>query len=389
MERKQFGTRMDAVQTPIIPTIGAMVRATPGCISLGQGVVHYPPPRAALDAAAQAVTEPTTSQYQPAAGIPRLLERITAKLAAENGITTGRGARVMVTAGGNMAFCHALDAITQPGDEILLNTPYYFNHEMAIRIAGCVPVCVPTDERYQPRLDALRAAITPRTRAIVTVTPNNPTGAVYPEATLRAINSLCAERGIYHLCDEPYEYSTYGGARHFSGGSIAGAEAHTISIFSLSKAFGFAGWRTGYMVYPEHLEGAMLKIQDTMLICPPVVTQVAAAACLEAGRSYAEPYLRQLAEVRELVLSQLATIGSKLTVPPAEGAFYCFVKIDSDRDPMEIAERLIREFKVAVLPGSTFGVEGCYLRIAYGALKKETVAEGMGRLVAGLRVCAG
>lgn len=385
MDRKPVGTRMDAVQTPIIPTIGALVRATPGCISLGQGVVHYPPPKVALEAAARAVMEPDTSKYQPAAGIPRLLEQIAAKLARENGIEVGRGLRVMVTAGGNMAFCHALDAITQPGDEIILNTPYYFNHEMAIRIAGCVPVCVPTDERYQPRLDALRAAITDRTRAIVTVTPNNPTGAVYPEATLRAINSLCGERGIYHICDEPYEYFTYGDARHFSPGSIKGGEKHTFSLFSLSKAYGFAGWRTGYMVYPEHLEGAMLKIQDTVLICPPVATQVAAAACLEAGRSYAEPYLKELAEVREIVLGQLKGLGSKVIVPPAEGAFYCFVKIDSDKDPMEICEGLIRDYKVAVLPGTTFGIEGCYLRIAYGALKKETVAEGMGRLVEGLK----
>lgn len=384
MDRKNFGTRMDAVQTPIIPTIGAMVRDTPGCISLGQGVVHYPPPQAALEAAARAVTDPNTSKYQPAAGIPVLLERIAAKLSAENGIVTGGGSRVMVTAGGNMAFCHALDAISEPGDEIIINTPYYFNHEMAIRIAGCVPVCVATDDRYQPRVDAVRAAITPRTRAIVTVTPNNPTGAVYPEALLREINSLCAERGIYHVCDEPYEYFTFGAARHFSPASIASSQSHTITIHSLSKAYGFAGWRTGYMVYPEHLEGAMLKIQDTMLICPPVVTQVAAAACLEAGRAYAAPFVKDLAEVRELVLSRLATLGSKLIVPPAEGAFYCFVKLDSEKDPMEIAERLIRDFKVAVLPGSTFGVEGCYLRIAYGALKKETVAEGMGRLVEGL-----
>src|SRR5262249_5517769 len=107
-------------QTPIIPTIGAMVRATPGCISLGQGVVHYSPPRAALEAAARAVEDPNTSKYQPAAGIPVLLERIASKLAAENGIVTGGASRVMVTAGGNMAFCHALDAITEPGDEIII-----------------------------------------------------------------------------------------------------------------------------------------------------------------------------------------------------------------------------------------------------------------------------
>src|SRR5688572_24445397 len=107
-------TRMDAVQTPIIPTIGALVRATSGTISLGQGVVHYPPPRAAIEAAARALGDPSTSQYQPAAGIPQLLERIAAKLTAENGIDVRRGAKLMVTAGGNMGFCHAVQAITVP-----------------------------------------------------------------------------------------------------------------------------------------------------------------------------------------------------------------------------------------------------------------------------------
>jgi len=138
------------------------------------------------------------------------------------------------------------------------------------------------------------------------------------------------------------------------------------------------------MAYPEHLEAAMTKIQDTVLICPPIASQVAAAAALGVGRAYCEPYLAELAEVRELVLSQLATLGPRVRVPLAEGAFYCFVKVDTPTDPMVIAERLIREHKVAVLPGGTFGVDGCYLRIAYGALQKATVAQGMGRLVKGL-----
>ena len=375
---------MDAVQAPIIPTIGALVRATPGTISLGQGVVHYQPPREAIEAAAKSLAEPATSQYNAAAGIPMLLERIAAKLSAENAIDVANGLGVMVTAGGNMAFMHAVHAITQPGDEVILNTPYYFNHEMAIRIAGCTPVCVATDENYLPRVEALRAAITNRTRAIVTVTPNNPTGAVYPQALLEGINALCRERGIYHVSDEAYEYFTYAAARHFSPGSLPGAQAHTISLFSLSKAYGFAGWRVGYMAYPESLEAAMTKIQDTVLICPPISSQVAAAAALGVGRAYCEPYLKELAEVRQLVLSQLATLGPRVKVPLAEGAFYNFVQIDSPLDPMVVAERLIREHKVAVLPGMTFGIEGCYLRIAYGALKKETVAEGMGRLVRGL-----
>ncbi|HYC36279.1 MAG TPA: pyridoxal phosphate-dependent aminotransferase [Usitatibacter sp.] len=375
---------MDSVQTPIIPTIGALVRATPGTISLGQGVVHYPPPPEAIEAAGRALGDPTTSQYNAAAGVPQLLERIAAKLRTENGIDTKRGSRIMVTAGGNMAFSHVVQAITEPGDEIVLNLPYYFNHEMAISIAGCTPVFVSTDEHYHPRIDALRAAITQRTRAIVTVTPNNPTGAVYSEETLRAVNELCRERGIYHVSDEAYEYFTYGDARHFSPGSLPGAQAHTISLYSLSKAYGFAGWRVGYMAYPEHLEAAMTKIQDTVLICPPIASQVAAAAAMGVGRAYCEPHLKALAEVREIVLSQLAALAPRVQVPVAEGAFYCFAKVDTPLDPMTIAERLIKEHKVAVLPGMTFGVEGCYLRIAYGALQKATVAEGMGRLVRGL-----
>jgi aspartate/methionine/tyrosine aminotransferase len=216
---------------------------------------------------------------------------------------------------------------------------------------------------------------------------------------------LCREHGIYHISDEAYEYFTYGQARHFSPGSLPGAEAHTISLYSLSKAYGFAGWRVGYMAYPQHLEAAMTKIQDTVLICPPISSQVAAAAALGVGRAYCEPYLKELAEVRELVLSRLATLAPRVKVPVAEGAFYCFVKVSPSLgrgssispslgrgqgeglDPMTLAERLIKDHKVAVLPGMTFGIEGCYLRIAYGALKKETVAEGMGRLVKGLEAC--
>jgi len=369
--------------------IGAMIRETPGTISLGQGVVHYGPPPAAIEAARRALGERSTSEYQPVPGLPQLVERVAAKLAAENGIDVRRGLRVMVTAGGNMAFCHAIDAITVPGDEIVLNVPFYFNHEMAIRIAGCVPVCVATDAAFQLRIDALRAAITSRTRAIVTVTPNNPSGAVYGEESLRAVNALCRERGIYHIADEPYEYFTYGSARHFSPGSIDGAEEHTISLYSLSKAYGFAGWRVGYMAYPQRLEEAMAKIQDTVLICPPVASQIAAKAALDAGRPYCEPHVRELAAIRDIVLSELSALAP-LVRATADGAFYCFVKVDTPMDPMTIAERLIREHRVAVLPGTTFGMDdGCYLRIAYGALQKATVTEGIGRFVRGLREIAG
>ena len=137
-----------------------------------------------------------------------------------------------MTAGGNLAFASAVFAITDPGDEIIIQAPYYFNHEMAITMANVRPAIARTLDNYQLDLDAIRAAITPQTKAIVTISPNNPTGAVYPEADVRAVNALCAERGIYHIHDEAYEYFTYDGAKHFSPASIPGAPQRTPFHFS-------------------------------------------------------------------------------------------------------------------------------------------------------------
>ena len=379
-------SRMEAVQAPIVPVLGEMIRQTPGTISLGQGMVHYGPPRQALDAVATALADPATHEYGDGIGAPALIDRIGQKLRRENGIDLQRGSRVMVTAGANMAFMHVVFSITKPGDEIILPVPFYFNHDMAIEMAGCTTVRVPTDARYQLDVEALQRAITPRTRAIVTVTPNNPTGAVFTESSLRAVNALCRAHGIYHIADEVYEYFTYGSARHFSPASIPGAEAHTISMYSFSKAYGLAGWRVGYVAYPEHLSEAMIKVQDTILVSPPMVAQVAAAAALEVGRAYCDPFVRELSEIRDIVERELSALAPIADVPSADGAFYVLLRVNTDADPVSLAERLIREYKVAVAPGSAFGMtDGCYFRVAYGALHKATVAEGIGRLVAGLR----
>jgi aspartate/methionine/tyrosine aminotransferase len=383
-------TRMDRVQAPIVPAIGALIREVPGTISLGQGVVHYGPPQAALDAVREALSTPAVHQYHDVAGRSELVRAIERKLAVENGIDIARGSRVMVTAGANMAFMHAMLAITSPGDEIVLPVPFYFNHEMAVEMAGCQVVKVPTDDHYQLDLAVIEQALTPRTRAIVTISPNNPSGAVLSERSLRAVNDLCRARGMYHISDEPYEYFTYGTARHVSPGSFAVAEGHTISIFSLSKAYGFAGWRIGYVAYPAALAPAMTKIQDTILICATIAAQVGAAAALGVGRAYCEPHVRELASIRDIVVSELSALGSLATVPAADGAFYCLLRVNTDLDQMTIAERLIRQHKVAVIPGFAFGMtKGCYFRVAYGALQKATVSEGVGRLVEGLRaICA-
>jgi len=382
--------RMQAVQEPIIPMVAKLTREHPGTISLGQGVVHYGPPPEALAQIERCLADPDNHKYRAVQGIPELVAALEAKLEAENGIPRDAGRRIVVTAGGNMAFQSAVLAITDPGDEILLPSPYYFNHHMAVAIAGCRPVVVPTDTRYQLQLGALAAAITPRTRAIVTVSPNNPTGAVYPEAALRAVNALCRRHGLYHISDEAYEYFTYDGARHFSPGSLPDSAGHTISLYSFSKAYGMASWRIGYMVLPEHLLVPVEKIQDTLLICPPVICQYAALGALSAGAAYCRGHLNALAEVRAMAIETFETLRPRCVAPPAEGAFYFLLQVRTAARPMALVERLIREHGVAVLPGDAFGQEeGCALRVAYGALSPETALEGIGRLAHGLKAILG
>jgi aspartate/methionine/tyrosine aminotransferase len=381
--------RLAAVQPPVIPIVGRWTAETPGTISLGQGIVSYGPPPEVMDAVRSFGATLADHRYGPVEGLPELVSTLEAKLARENGITVRPDSRLLVTAGGNQAFVNAILAVTDPGDEVILPAPYYFNHEMAIVIAGAVPIGVRTDREYQLDLDALPAAITPRTRAIVTVSPNNPTGAVYPEAALRAVNALCRERGLFHIHDEAYEYFTYAPARHFSPGSLPGAAGHTMSLYSLSKAYGMASWRIGYMVVPGVLAEAIHKIQDTLLICPPAASQRAALAALGVGAAYPRRYLPQLDAMRHTIYEALHDPAVPCDVPAVAGAFYYLIRVHSALDSMTLVERLIREHKVAAIPGSAFADSApCSIRISYGALEPQVVEEGVGRLVQGLRALA-
>ena len=378
-------TRIASIQDPVIPIVGELTQANPGTISLGQGVVSYAPPQAALDKIATFSSDPNNHKYKLVQGIPPLLNAIQEKLARDNQLVVAADKCVVVTAGSNMAFNNALLAIADPGDEIILPAPYYFNHEMAIGMANCVARIVPTDDNYQLDIAALRKAITPRTRAIVTVSPNNPSGAVYSRESLTEVNQLCHDKGLYHISDEAYEYFTYDGVEHFSPASLPGAQNHTISLYSLSKAYGFASWRIGYMVLPEHLLELVKKIQDTILICAPVISQFAAWGALEAGESFWRPPIEELAATRQLVMKELEPLRRWATIAPAQGAFYFLVDLNRSDDPMTVVNHLVTRHRVAAIPGTAFGLtESCTLRIAYAALPQAPLCEGIARFVEGL-----
>ena len=389
---KRFSLRMAAVDAPIIPAIGALVRNNPGTISLGQGVVNYGPPPEAIAAIPAMMGDIALNKYQAVMGYPALVEALEQKLASENNVRCGADSILMVTAGSNMAFLNCVMVVADPGDEFILPKPFYFNQEMAIRMCGCIPVPVDVNEDWSLNLEALAAAITPRTRAIVTVSPNNPTGAVYSQAALTAVNALCAEKGIYHFSDEAYEYFTYDGVTHFSPASLPGAHKHTFSFYSMSKNYGMASWRVGYVVFPADLFDAMNKIQDTNLICAPVPSQLLALEVLKFGRQWVQPKVDALAVVRQNVYKTLESLGELVQFPQTQGAFYVLMKLPglaSELDPLAFNRAMAEKHKVVSIPGFAFGLmntqEANYQRLSYGALEAASVTEGVERYVAAVK----
>lgn len=383
--------RMAAVADPVIARVGALVRQRPGALSLAQGMVAWGPPpgvRQAVVAALEAADH-RLDRYGPVQGEEPLLEAVRRELADVRGLDLG-DSDLLVTAGSNMAFSAIAQVLCDPGDEVLLPLPFYFNHAMAIRLAGGVPV--PVAAGLVPEPERLAAAITSRTRAIVTISPNNPSGVVTPPAVLAAINGLCERHGLLHVSDEAYADFVHGPVAHRGPGRLPGSGGHTVSLFSLSKAYGMAGWRVGYAAVPRQLMGALAKVQDTVLISPPQVSQRAALAALHAGPAWCRPRIVALGDRRRQLLTAVAAARGdgqlvELLGPP-DGAFYGLLRFSSRLGGLRVMERLVLEHGVAALPGESFGLPTAggqgVLRLSYGMLGAADLEEALGRLFRGL-----
>ena len=393
---------MGSVLRPVIPELGALVRESPGTLSLAQGMVGWAPPAGVLEALqvhsaadGTAGSSPERDGYGAVQGDPELLKALAESLRENNHLDLDGGTQ-LVTAGSNMGF-HALAQVlcedTATGrSEIILPLPYYFNHVMAIQLAGGVPVVV--DAGLVPDVERLAGAITARTRAIVTISPNNPSGVVMPRATLEAINTLCARHGLIHISDEAYGDFVYEREPHWSPGSRPGSAAHTVTLQSLSKAYGMAGWRIGFMAVPQALAAALAQVQDTVLICPPRLMQRAALAALQAGPAWCAPRIADLAERRLQLLRAVAreqAMGLPITIlGQPDGAFYVLLQIQSAAFSGDsLMRKLVLEHQVATLSGESFGLEphhhGAVLRLSYGLLSAAELAEALRRLFCGVR----
>lgn len=314
--------------------------ATPGLINMGSGTPDFTPPDFVFEAMQKAIDE-RKIQYTLWAGIPELRQAIATKLERQNHYTVDPELEVIVTSGAQEALVTVLMSLLDEGDNVLTPSPHYGVYsEVALMMgAELIPVETSLASNFTIDVEALAAAITPKTKALVIVTPNNPTGTVIPEETLQQIAALAVERDLIVISDEIYEDYLFAGHQHVSMATLPGMRERTISLYSLSKGYALTGVRVGYIVAPPKLTEAMLAFHHAMTICANSIAQYGAAAALSQPRNWFAPILSEYDRRRKLWMTTLDALGLAYSEP--QGAYYVAIDISPTKlSSTEFSKRL-------------------------------------------------
>jgi aminotransferase len=367
-------------------------------ISLGQAVPYFPPPDSALTAARAAVGRPEVNRYVTDPGLPSLraalAERLASKAAGPSSAVALRatadrdgGPReltasdIVITAGANHAFTLVLNTIVDAGDEVIVPAPYFTNHYGAILAAGATPVEAPMADRdtFALRWSDIEPHVTRRTRAVVLCNPSNPTGAPVDSDEGEIVVRELARRGVFVVSDETYMHFVYDG-EHWSAASVPGWRDNVIVIGTFSKSFGMMGWRLGFVVADAAVCEEAVKVQDAMIICAPVISQVAGEAAVRDDWAYPTTFHAELRARRQLLAAGLATIP-RVHWTPTRGALFAFVRVDGCPDSTQLSRDLLEQAHVVTIPGAAFGPSGeGYLRVSYGYASQVEVVEALRRI---------
>lgn len=342
-----------------------MSAAYKDAIQLGRGDPDLPTPVHIIEAAERAMYDQRTG-VSPVAGLPELREAIAAKLRAENHIpATARN--VIVTTGGQEGLFLIMQALIDPGDEILVPDPRYTSYDDAIKAAKGVMVSIPTDhaDAFNLRAEAVEAAITPRTKALLIVTPSNPTAGIVTEERLRQIAEVAIRHNLIVISDEIYEQFIYDHWRHFSIAAVPGMAERTITLNGFSKAYAMTGWRVGYVCGPQDLIDAMTRLKALTTGPAATVSQWAGLAAISGPQQAVREFHAIYSERRALVTSSLREMGLNYSDP--RGAFFAWTNSSSTGiQATELAYLLLSEGRILIFPGNAFGEAwGGYLRISF------------------------
>jgi len=358
-------------------------------IGFGAGEPDFPTPDHIVEAAVAACKDPKNHRYTPAGGLPELKEAVAAKTARDSGYDVDAG-QVLITNGGKHAVANAIATIIDPGDEVLLPAPYWTTYPEPIRRAGGVVVEIATDEGsgFQVTVEQLEQARTPKTKALIFVSPSNPTGAVYPREQIEAIGRWAVEHGIWVITDEIYEHLVYGGNEHHSMPVLVPELADTCLVLNgVAKTYAMTGWRVGWMIGPTDIIKAATNLQSHETSNVANVSQRAALAAVSGGLEDVARF-RENFDRRRITMYEALQAIPGVTVLEPEGAFYAFPSFKAVlqrpvlgrevRTTLELADLILDEAKVAIVPGEAFSAPG-YARLSF-ALGDDDLGEGIQRI---------
>jgi len=390
---QRISSRVSAIAESATLAVDAKAKALRAAgrpvIGFGAGEPDFPTPGYIVEAAQRACAEPRFHKYTPTPGLPELREAVAAKTARDSGYQVA-ASQVLITNGGKHAVYQTFATLIDPGDEVLLPTPYWTTYPEAIELAGGVPRMVLADERtgYRVSVADLEAARTDRTKALLFVSPSNPTGAVYPPEQVTEIGQWAAEHGLWVITDEIYEHLVYGDAR-FSSMPVQVPElANTCVVLNgVAKTYAMTGWRVGWMIGPVDVIKAATNLQSHATSNVNNVAQAAALAAVSGDLSAAAEMRKAFDRRRQTMTTMLNEIPGVLC-PLPDGAFYCYPSVKgvlgkelAGHRPVtsgELAEVILEHADVAVVPGEAFGTPG-YFRLSC-ALGDDDLAEGISRM---------
>jgi aspartate aminotransferase len=351
-------------------------------ISLAAGEPDFNTPDSICNAAVEAIHKGLT-KYTATSGIKELKEAICEKLGKENSIQA-TPEQIVVSNGAKQSLFNAMMILVDPGDEVIVFAPYWMTYFEQIKIAGGQPVVVETDRSsgFVPNIDQIKEKISSRTKAIVINSPNNPTGAVWPRATLKEIASLALKHNLWIISDEIYEKLIYDGQHHSIAGLGKEIAERTITINGCSKSFAMTGWRIGFSSAPKFISQKISNLQDSVTSCANSFAQVGAVAAYRLPEEVINKMKHEFQERRDLIIQELSKIP-ELELKTPQGAFYVLPYVGSYlkgkfTSDMQLTEHILEQAQVAVVPGSIFGANG-HLRLSY-ATSKQNIKEAVDRI---------
>jgi aspartate/methionine/tyrosine aminotransferase len=389
----RISARIAAIQESATLAVDAKAKALKAAgenvIGFGAGEPDFPTPAHVVEAAIAACSEPRFHHYSPTPGLPELREAIAFKTKRDSGVDCS-ASQVIVTNGGKHAVYNTFQALCNEGDEVLVPAPYWTSYPEVITLAGGVPVVLPTSEAdgFRVTVEQLEAACTPRTKALLFVSPSNPTGAVYPPEAVEAIGRWALDRGIWVVTDEIYEHLTYDGHAFSSmPGLVPELMERCVILNGVAKTYAMTGWRVGWMIAPADVTAAATNLQSHSTSNVSNVAQAAALAAV-SGDLTAVFEMREAFARRGHAMHQLLSKIDGVTVLEPQGAFYCFPSFAgvlgreiggrTQQTTLELCEVLLEVAKVAIVPGEAFGAPG-YARLSF-ALGDDDLGEGVRRI---------